>query len=84
MTKIVLILGLLAVAPLVLLTAAIDRSGSPVREHWEYRVVDAQAAGPSIQDQQTMLNQLGEQGWELLSDMGGQASNKLVFKRKKQ
>lgn len=45
-----------------------QKSASPA-VRWEYRVFDAEGKNPTYsQDYETQLNQLGQQGWELVSE----------------
>ena len=48
---------------------------------WEYKVVTmTKATTDSAEDE---LNQLGQDGWELITRMGGSDGSSLVFKRRK-
>ena len=48
---------------------------------WEYRVVTmTKATADSAENE---LNQLGQDGWELITRMGGSDGSSLVFKRRK-
>ena len=48
---------------------------------WEYKVVTMKkAATDSTEDE---LNQLGQEGWELATRLGGSDGTSLVFKRRK-
>tara|TARA_B100001146_G_C15857710_1_gene296353 strand:- start:11 stop:430 length:420 start_codon:yes stop_codon:yes gene_type:complete len=47
---------------------------------WEYKVVTMTATTDSAENE---LNQLGQDGWELITRMGGSDGSSLVFKRRK-
>jgi hypothetical protein len=45
------------------------QKGTPPAPRWEYKVVDLEGKNPTYaQDYETQLNQLGQQGWELVSE----------------
>ena len=54
---------------------------TPANPVWEYKVVTMTKA--TTDSTENELNQLGQDGWELASLLGGVEGNSLVFKRRK-
>ena len=54
---------------------------TPANPVWEYKVVTMTKA--TTDSTENELNQLGQDGWELATRLGGGEGNSLVFKRRK-
>ena len=48
---------------------------------WEYRVISAGSfwSGPNEEQMEAMLNELGQEGWEVISTLATHSSNKVTF-----